>query len=360
MKIKTLGQVYEILQQEDSNITDQHTLVKQEVNYGMSLGRIWFNLLLPEDFKLVNEPINKKDLAKLITELVEKYGTERGTELITSITDETFKLGTIVPSSFVSNTFTLPEFIKEKKKEQLTSDLSPEEFHSRLVILANELLEYLEENNIAGYDIVKSGAKGNALDWAILTIAKGSAMGIEGDASEPAINSISDGFTLQEYHNNANEARRGMYIKSEGTAEPGALARDIVYANSNTLIGSDDCGSTRYLNIKVTDKSSDKLIGRYRVNQRGNLEVLTKDNIGKYIDKVVHLRSPIYCINPDGNLCRTCLGKISEKVDSKYIGVVTGTILNAATVESFSMKARHNSTAKDIKEVDFKNDLLAI
>jgi len=62
VKIKEIQTIYDILQDESSNITDQHTLVKNGKEYGLSLGRIWFNLLLPDDYSIVDNPVSKKEL----------------------------------------------------------------------------------------------------------------------------------------------------------------------------------------------------------------------------------------------------------------------------------------------------------
>ena len=66
----------------------------------LQLGRIWINNLLPDDFPLINEPVDKKKLDGLIIDLYHKYGTEETSKIITNLQSEAFKLATLSQNTF--------------------------------------------------------------------------------------------------------------------------------------------------------------------------------------------------------------------------------------------------------------------
>ena len=98
-----LQQVYKELEKENVDIHTKYSYSHRHKTKGyikrLSLGRIWFNLLLPDDYPLVDEPVTKKVLNKIIRDIVEKYDTETVADILTNIQREAFKLSSIVPVS---------------------------------------------------------------------------------------------------------------------------------------------------------------------------------------------------------------------------------------------------------------------
>ena len=355
MKIASVEQIYDMLSQ-DSDIYSIHSYFKNGKSHNQSLGRIWLNLLLPEDFPIVDEPENNKLLSKTITQVFEQFGTEIATETATKLNLEAHKMATLFPQSFSMDTFIVPPEIKAEKEATLKADMNPNDFYNKQLGLGNDHLDYLDKNNIPGANIVRSGAKGSPIDWSTLTIAKGTPTDLEGNKLPTSTSSISEGFNIQEYANNADEARRGFYIRSESTAEPGALARDVCYANSPTTIDEiSDCGTKKYARKKIDNTNISKLMGRFYLSEDGNLKEVHHNLVGKTVD----MRSPLYCKLLDFKLCHTCFGRLSEKLESPYVGVTVGTIINQAAVAGFAMKARHNASASNVHNVDFTKDLFS-
>jgi len=73
--------------------------------------------------------------------------------------------------------------------------------------------------------------------------------------------------------------------------------------------------------------------------------LLTNNNIDKYLNTTVNLRSPMYC--QSDKLCSVCSDKRFEQLGITNIGLtaskMSGTLLNAG------MKSFHDSTAKITK-----------
>lgn len=345
-EIKTKEDIYELLKPEDVNfqtkVSWSHPIKTNNKLKNLQLGRVLFNMLLPDDYPFVDEPITGKKAGKILADIVDKYSPEIATKTASLINREAFKMGTIQPVSFTPDSFIIPPYILEKKEKLLNSGLEPGDFSIKLEALGRELVEYLKSINDPAYDLVASGAKGsriNAMQYAVLLLAKGSSVDIEGNPSAPIMSSTSDGFSLEEFYTNAAEARAGLYIRSSGAALPGALARDVVYANSNIKLDTKkDCKTKRYLDLFVSEDIGKSIIGRYYLSPRSNkLEEIKDDH--NLTGKTIKIRSPLHCISKKG-VCPTCYGRLSEKLNTKYIGVMVGSIVNELLLGGVAMKTR--------------------
>jgi hypothetical protein len=68
------------------------------------------------------------------------------------------------------------------------------------------------------------------------------------------------------------------------------------------------------------------------------------------------LRSPLYCIQPDG-ICKTCYGKLSEVLGTDKIGLLTAATINDQGVNK-AMKVRHESSQISIQKANFIKDII--
>lgn len=360
--VKTKEDVYELMKQDDVTFQTKFSYSHPDKTNGRSrryqLGRILFNMLLPDTYPFIDEPITKKGSSKLLTDIVQKYNPQMAADTATKINQEAFRMGTINPVSFNTDSFIIPPHIQKKKDKMLSSDMDPGDFMKITKQLGEELMDYFKASDNPVYDIIMSGAKGSPLDYAILIIAKGSAVDISGNPSKPSTNSVTEGFDLEQFYANAGEARSGLFTRSSGAALPGALARDTVYANANVKLKKGDCKTKRYLDLFVTDKMSKAIFGRNYVNPRTNkLEEVTEDLNLK--GKTIQIRSPLHCIASEG-VCDICYGRLGERLETKHVGVMTGSVINDILLNGVAMKSRHNATNVNINKVDFNKDLVRI
>jgi len=357
----TLKDVYEELKKPTSKLSKKYPysdkIKTKDKMVKLSLGRIWFNIIMPDKYELVDEPVTKQLMNKVTSDLLDKYGPEVTAETMTLLNKEAFKLHSFEPVTFSEDDFILPDEIVKMKKKRLEGEKDPIKFNEQLNIIAERLIEILKKKNSALYKFIASGAKGKAIDMAVLIIARGSAVDMEGGVSVPTSNSINDGFTLKEFYENANVARNGLFIRSIGSAEPGALARDVAYANSNIMLSkTKDCGTKKYLELNITKELSKSLIGRFYLAKTKLIEI-TKDNVDSIIGKVIKVRSPLYCIDKKG-ICHICYGTMGENLEQTHIGLLAASTLNTQGLNAFAMKARHSSGVKQFKETDLLKDLV--
>lgn len=109
----------------------------------------------------------------------------------------------------------------------------------------------------------------------------------------------------------------------------------------NTIKGIDhDCGSTHGEMVTITDKW--ELINRYVID-KGETILVTLDNVDKYLNKKIEMRSPFHCLEKNGNYCSRCVGRTAfEMTDSSIINLGIYTTDIASGLMNLFMKATHN------------------
>jgi len=339
------------------SIHDKYPYVSPKTNgktVNMSLGRIYFNERMPEDYPLINEPINQNKLNEITKELSLKYDPLTTTKILTDLQRDFFQIGTLSPSTFVVDVFIPPQEWLDKKKEFeiKAKDYDPPTFQKEAQILTKLLVKYIEDKGYRIHNILKGGIKGNPVDdWKNLLVGKGYVIDIEGNLLGPITHGISEGFNKQEYFDSAAEARRGFYYKASLTAIPGYLARKLTMASANITLASKDCLTKKYYELQVTKDNIGSLNGRYILDD-GKIILTTPGVLEKYINKTIKLRSPLYCQSKLNQICPICFGTLADKLDTKRLGILAAGVINLITINAL-MKMRHKTSQIDAKEVDF-------
>lgn len=365
LQITSLEEVYnELKKREIQPKTKYHFVHKKKTKnkiIEMSLGRIWFNLILPDDYtKLIDQPVDSKVLKNIEMEILQQYTAEEAAAVLSNMAKEAYTMTSIFPATFKAEVLDIPDDIREKKNKELTKDTKPEDFLPKLLELTHEYLNTKVSGS--GMDMIAKAGVGRSkpVDFGVLVLAKGPTINIEEQVGEPITSALLDGYTIKEYYDGAGESRRANYIRAISTAEPGTLARHVTYANSNSQLTTEDCGTKKYLELFIRESMIDGILGRFYYDDRsGKLIEITKDNASKIINKTINLRSPLYCKQKDG-ICKICYGKLSERVNAKYIGLMAGAVINQAGIEGYSMSARHKTVQVNLKPVDFTKDIIII
>ena len=326
----------------------------------MQLGRILINLILPDDFRLIDEAIDKGVLAKINSDLFQNYPSEISTSTLDQLNKHMFKCATINPVTFDIESFIVPDFILKKKKERLNADLDPAEFMKIVGELGEELIAYYEKASPGFFDIIASKAKVSPQDVALFLISKGPVVNIKQDMSKPIVNCMNDGFSLEEFYLSAAQARAMYLVRSNGASIPGALAREITFSMANVQFETGtDCKTTKYLELNMDEKLLQRLKGRYYLNEKTNnlapIDIENKSLVGK----VIKIRSPIYCKQPNGNICNTCYGELGNKLNMANVGIMVGTVVNNLALSKF-MGARHSTSHVNTSPTNFPKDMIRV
>ncbi len=160
-------------------------------------------------------------------------------------------------------------------------------------------------------------------------------------------NSLSEGWTKESFPILCNELRAGSYSRGHETQLGGAQSKFLVRVFQDLEINMDDCESDKGIEVDFSIFEIKNFIGRYVMSKSGLVEI-TKENMNQYKDKIVTIRSPMYCKNSKG-LCYTCVGKIYKNLDQKLANMLAIEI--SSTFLTLALKKMHGSALK-IFDVD--------
>lgn len=121
------------------------------------------------------------------------------------------------------------------------------------------------------------------------------------------------------------------------TAQGGELVKYNMRMFQNSLIDSDDCGTTGYLEIRVPKIANSFLVGR-RIFVGTKTVTITQEMIEGLIGKDIKLRSPGTCLAKDRNCCKACVDvNLAERPD----GIAVATAATTNVIMQNAMKAMH-------------------
>ena len=114
-----------------------------------------------------------------------------------------------------------------------------------------------------------------------------------------------------------------------------------------------DCGTKEYVEVTLTKSNINLYMYCYIITDNGKLEELTSDNIEKYINKKIKLRTATKCKHKDlTTFCHHCAGNFFyRRSGNKTANIGTSMAQIASALKNKSMKSFHDSTVST-SEVD--------
>ncbi|MFH0952655.1 MAG: DNA-directed RNA polymerase subunit beta' [Patescibacteria group bacterium] len=310
-----------------------------------TIGRINFNNILPPELQFINELLDKKALAGIITHSLDLLGQEKTVELLDNIKKVSFKYLTTSGLSWGMDDLSVPvgktDLIKEAngKIDEVQNHfesglLTSDERYTKVVEIWARVKDNITELSQGTLDkygpvnlMIASGSRGS---WGQLTQMMGMKGLVTNPAGEtielPVKGSFKEGFDVLEYFISTHGARKGLSDTALRTANAGYLTRRLIDVAQDIVITEEDCGDkegfsylrkemeevgdslgtriwSRILAKGVTDNKTKKVIAR--------AGTMVDDKIAAKIDKAevdeVHIRSVLTCQSPRG-LCRKCYG----------------------------------------------------
>ena len=123
-----------------------------------------------------------------------------------------------------------------------------------------------------------------------------------------------------------------------------------------------DCGTTKYLSVKMTSERLKMFAGKYRVD--GAMLVPVKSTDKFLIDKVIQVRSSIHCTRlHEAGICETCFGYMAKSVprDSNLGFISSSELCKDASQAILSVKHDdHTSEPSDVVLGDVEQEYLEI
>ena len=164
--------------------------------------------------------------------------------------------------------------------------------------------------------------------------------------------SLEEGYQQKTLAETFNEIRDGSYSRSRETAKGGEISKNLLRVFQNTRIVMENCGTKKYLLTHITPQNVNDFFYRNYIGSDGKIKTITPETKSSVENKMIHLRSPLYCI-AKGGYCYTCMGQVFKLTSQKALASAENEI--GSTILSLSMKSMHTSgatftTLKDLDE----------
>ena len=331
-------------------------------------GRLIFNKLLPKGYEFVNRMVNDKELSKIISDVLRKYGPDVTVKMLDDIKDYGYQYSTIFAPTISMSDIIVPTLKKEiiaeedKKVESIENEyrngfITDEERYNRVInvwtnaneVIAERMFEELSRsangfNPI--YVMAQSGARGSKQQIRQLAGMRGLMAKPSGEIIEVPIRAnFKEGLTVLEYFISTNGARKGLADTALKTADAGYLTRRLVDIAQDVVINMIDCGTTVGIDVHAIKEGDDiieslgaRALGRtmlYDLLHPVTGEVLCKadeivtEEIADLIDQLdidsIEIRSVLTCEASHG-VCAKCYGRnlgTSRPVDiGEAVGII--------------------------------------
>lgn len=164
-----------------------------------------------------------------------------------------------------------------------------------------------------------------------------------GKTGKTITSSLSEGWNVENIPAMANSQRNGSYSRGFLTALGGVEAKGNYRIFQNTVVAEEDCGSKLGLRLKLTKDIARHFISHSVIHADGKLTELTEENLSKYIDTEVSIRSVAFCKTKGQNVCATCIGKNIAKTPN---AISTYSASLGSTFVLWLLAAAHGSALK--------------
>lgn len=334
-----------------------------------SVGRLLFNSTLPKDYPFINKEIERKTMAGLVDDLLDRYGVPGVPSIMDKIKSFGFKYVTKAGITWSMDDVIVPEeksaIINEAKKKSLAVEneyneglLSEDEKYRQNVEIwhaakndVEKIVPKVLNPNGSVADMLRSGARGGIGNLVQMAGLKGLIQNTQGETIEfPILSSYKEGLTPVEYFITTHGARKGSADTALMTARAGYLTRRLFDVAQDVVIREEDCGTKE--GIKIEKKSSSGIEIPLEKNIKGRtLSADISDEKGNVVFKKGHLlthkdavaieksgvtevwvRSPVTC-KTLGGICTLCYGSDLATDKKINIGEAVGTVAAQAIGE---------------------------
>ncbi len=309
----------------------------------VTIGRVIFNQTLPTDFGFVNKVMNKKEMSKMVAEVIHRYGVEKASTYLDAIKKVGFDFATISGISWGMDDLIAPPqkaemiakaeghiaVIRDQYQQGLLTD---SERRARVIMVWDKvkgelakLVPTILRKDSSVYQIIDSGARGSWSQPVQMAGMKGLVANPKGETIElPIRSSYKEGLSVLEYFISTHGARKGSTDTALKTASAGYLTRRLVDVSQDLVIREENCGTKEGIAVaraegvdfgstlatrlfSRTALEDIKVDGKTVVKAGETIDRVTAEMINKSDADVVKIKSPITCKSLYG-VCSTCYG----------------------------------------------------
>jgi hypothetical protein len=348
------------LQEEFTLKPGEHPMVKSDTR--TNVGQFIVNKALferiPNVQKVVGyvaKPFDKKTIwaneAKMAKAmLMDKVTPEDWAKYIDAIQFFGFAFNTNVSVSFTPNTCKVLPSVKKKRAElQKKYKKELDEGNATVAVeIENELMDLAKEElkNDPGMTIYDSGCKPKfGVAYKNCFISRGPVYMPHKEKFEIGRQGFLDGLDKEDVPQYATSVINGSFAKAIDTGVAGYVTKKLFATYQSVVLGAhgSDCHTKGYREFVLNADDADKFKNRFVIDN-GKLVELTEENMAKYVGKKVKMRSPMYCLYPEGKLCNKCAGEMFYRQGITNVGLTTSSLGNHYL--NLLMKSFHESVVR--------------
>ena len=322
-----------------------------------TVGRVLFNLFVPQEIGYINELLTRKSLREIISDVLKKSSTAKTAKFLDDIKELGFRMAFQGGLSFNLDDVKIPKIkdslieeghkeVDEVEENYKNGFITNNERYNQIIDiwthinsrLTHSVMSDLSSDNQGFnpvYMMLDSGARGSKEQIRQLAgmrglMAKPQKSGAVGGEiiENPIISNFKEGLSVLEYFISTHGARKGLADTALKTADAGYLTRRLVDVAQDVIITEPDCGTLRGLqtsalkkNEEVVETLYDRILGRTTLHniyhpQSGELiatagEELTEELCKKIENspiETVEIRSVLTCESRLG-VCAKCYGR---------------------------------------------------
>ena len=376
--------------------------------YSTTVGRALLSEVLPRGlpFKVIDKPLKKKEISKLIDESFRRCGLRETVIFADKLMQAGFRLATragisicvddmLVPKQKASLIEAAEAEVKEIEKQYTSGLVTVGERYNKVVDiwgragdqLAKVMMTQLSREDVPNMDgsivsqesfnsiymMADSGARGSAAQIRQLAGMRGLMAKPDGSIIEtPITTNFREGLNVLQYFISTHGARKGLADTALKTANSGYLTRRLVDVTQDLVVIEDDCGTNNGFSMKalieggeVVEALAERILGRVLVSEVINPEtqnvlypvghLLDEDAVDLIetlgIDEV-RVRTPLSCDTRYG-LCAKCYGRDLGRGSLVNVGEAVGVIAAQSIGEpgtQLTMRTFHVGGAASHKE----------
>jgi DNA-directed RNA polymerase subunit beta' len=269
-----------------------------------SVGRVIFNLHVPEEIGFINTLLTKKSLRDIIGDMIKSVGVARTAKFLDAIKElgfyYSFRGGLSFNISDVLVPSTKDALVESARKEvaEITSNyengfITNNERYNQVIDIwtrinsrvADALLHDIATDNQGFnpiYMMLDSGARGSKEQIRQLGGMRGlmakpqkkiGGGGIGEIIENPILSNFREGLSILEYFISTHGARKGLADTALKTADAGYLTRRLHDVAQDVVVTIDDCGTLRGFEVR-TLKENDEVIDSLRDRVEGRVSLL--------------------------------------------------------------------------------------
>ncbi|MBI4310009.1 MAG: DNA-directed RNA polymerase subunit beta', partial [Candidatus Omnitrophica bacterium] len=329
-----------------------------------TVGRVFFNEILPPAYGFVNDLLDKKRIGAVIADCYKRFGHHQTVKLLDEAKALGFAKATEAGISIGMSDLTTPEdksrIIAAAKQEVAKVDdqyrkgiITGRERYNKVIDVWTHTTEQISDLVFKKMDqfnpvyiMADSGARGSKLQIRQLSGMRGLMAKPSGEIIEnPITASFREGLTVLEYFISTHGARKGLADTALKTADAGYLTRRLVDVAQEVVVNVPDCGTVNGITVAAITEGDElvvslkeRIVGRVALDNI--VDIVTDSQVVASGDQIteekadlieqlgiekVRIRSVLTCETKQG-VCIKCYGRNLATQRMVEIGEAVGTI----------------------------------